>query len=311
MGSTYRIKYWGEGTAPPAEVRTALDQLLDDFDRQMSTYRDDSELSQFNRAPAGVWFPVSADTAKAVQAALEYHRQTDGALDVTVGPLLRLWNFGPQAAKPNAIVHAPTKEQIETVLPQVGSQHLEVCLDKPALRKNLAGIEVELSSIAPGLAVDLVIEMLQRHDFANAMVEIGGEVRACGLRPDGTPWKIGVERPPNGEAGLARIVPLRDLAISTAGDYRIFRTADGKRYSHILDPRTGQALPYRGAAVTVLAKTCLVADALDTPLLVMGAQAGYAWCVEHEVSAMFQEPDGSGGVTVRTTPRLEALAGAP
>ena len=319
MGTTYRIVYWGDGQAAPKEIQAAVDQLLETFDQQMSTYRPDSELSRFNQAPADKWFPVSADTAKVVAAAIDYHRQTGGALDVTIGPVLRLWHFGPGSGRDRPDALPPSDRELEIALRLVGAERLEVRADVPALRKSLAGVEVELSSIAPGYAVDLAIELLLNCGFANAMVEIGGEVRAAGVRPDGEPWRIGVESPGGEGAGraprrhgrggsLARVVPLANLALSTAGDYRILRAAGGVRYSHIIDPRTGRALPSRGASVTVLAATCLEADALDTPLLVMGAEAGYDWCVEHDVAAMFQERDETTGeVMARTTPRFDEL----
>lgn len=309
MGTTYHIKYWGDGDDSPPKVKGAIDLLLAEFDRQMSTYRDDSELSQFNKSPAGEWFPVSRDTARVVEESLRYFKETEGALDVTVPPLLQLWNFGGDANKEKA-PSPPSAEQIAKAQALVGSQRLQVRLDPPALKKEIDGVEVDLSSIAPGYAVDLIIVQLQALGFANAMVEIGGEVRAVGARPDGQPWRIGVERVDATDGTLARVVPLGNLALSTAGDYRNYRTADGRRFTHIIDPRTGQALPYRGTSVTVIAATCTEADALDTPLLIMGPGAGYQWCVKHNVAAFFQLRDGDGKVTERATPRFNELAPA-
>ena len=308
MGTTYQVRYWGAGEATPAEMAAAIEKLLATFDEQMSTYREDSEVSRFNQAPADEWFAVSPDTAKVVAASLDFHRDTGGVLDVTVGPVLRAWNLGPGSDRRRELAQPPAEAELEKALATVGSKHLAVRDEPPALRKDLAGVEVELSSIAPGYAVDLLVELLERHGFANVMVELGGEVRACGRRTDGQPWRIGVESPVGDGGSLARIVPLADLALSTAGDYRILRTADGRRYTHIVDPRTGQALAHRGSAVTVLADTCLTADALDTPLLVMGAEAGARWCVERNVAAMFQTLDEAGGVAVQTTPRFDELA---
>jgi FAD:protein FMN transferase len=310
MGTTYHIKYWGVGEDSPPKVKGDVDRLLAEFDQQMSTYRDDSELSQFNKAPAGEWFPVSCDTARVVEESLRYFRDTDGVLDVTVPPLLRLWNFGGGAkqGEKGAALSPPSQEQIVKAQALVGSQRLQVRLDPPALKKELDGVEVDLSSIAPGYAVDLIIERLQTLGFANAMVEIGGEVRAIGARPDGRPWRIGVERVDTTDGTLARVVPLDNLALSTAGDYRNYRTADGRRFTHIIDPRSGEALPYRGASVTVIAATCTEADALDTPLLIMGPGAGYQWCVKRNVAAFFQLRDDDGKVTERATPRFDELA---
>ncbi len=313
MGTTYHIKYWGEGADSPPKVKRAIDRLLAAFDQQMSTYRDDSELSQFNKSPAGEWFPVSRDTARVVEESLGYFQETEGVLDVTVPPLLRLWNFGGDAkqGEKGPALSPPNQEQIVKAQALVGSQRLQVRLDPPALKKELDGVEADLSSIAPGYAVDLIIERLQAHGFANAMVEIGGEVRAVGARPDGRPWRIGVEKVDATDGTLARVVPLDNLALSTAGDYRNYRTADGRRFTHIIDPRSGEALPYRGASVTVIAPTCTEADALDTPLLIMGPGAGYQWCVERNVAAFFQVRNDDGQITERATPRFNELAPAP
>jgi thiamine biosynthesis lipoprotein len=189
----------------------------------------------------------------------------------------------------------------------VGVDHLRVRLTPPALWKDQVGVEIDLSSIAPGYAVDLLIEQLKDLGFANVMVEIGGEVRGVGRRADGAPWRIGVERASQPDAEFVRIVALDNLALTTAGDYRIFRGDAKSRYTHIIDPTTGQALPYRGVSVTVLAETCMDADALDTALLVMGAERGYQWCVKHRVAALFQA--GDDGQRVRTTPRFDQLVG--
>jgi thiamine biosynthesis lipoprotein len=139
------------------------------------------------------------------------------------------------------------------------------------------------------------------------MVELGGEVRAMGRRGDGKPWRIGVQSPAV-TRDIAVVVPLADLAVATSGDYSNYRTIGGARYAHIFDPRTGRPLPYRGATVTVLAPTCIEADGLSTPLFVMGGEAGFDWCIEHEVAALFQEPGKQPGEVVRrTTPRFDEL----
>ena len=130
----------------------------------------------------------------------------------------------------------------------------------------------------------------------------------AGARPDGKPWRIGVEEVDATDGTLTRVVSLNNLALSTAGDYRNYRAADGRRFTHIIDPRSGEALPYRGAAVTVIAPTCTAADALDTPLLIMGPEAGYEWCVKHDVAALFQVRNDDGEIVERATPRFEELA---
>jgi thiamine biosynthesis lipoprotein len=225
-----------------------------------------------------------------------------------------LWHFGPSGSKEKGLLKPPSDEQLKGVKKFVGLEHLRVRREPPALWKDAAGVEIELSSIAPGYAVDLLAERIKAFGFAKVMVELGGEVRAVGVRADGSAWRIGIERARPDEPGMLRVLSLKDMSTSTAGDYKNVRTEDGRRVTHIIDPRTGQALPYRGAAVTVVAGTALESDALDTPLLIMGSTAGYEWCVKHKVAALFPErgaersSDGEdGGLAVRTTPRFDAL----
>jgi thiamine biosynthesis lipoprotein len=234
---------------------------------------------------------------------------TGGASDVTVGPVLQLWGFGSGAKQTGGGELArPSAEQLDTARRTVGAQHIQVRLDPPALRKDVAGVEVDLSSIAPGFAIDRIVDELAAKGIVNAMVELGGEVRGVGARPDGKPWRIGVEGVPPHERTIARVVPLANLALATSGDFHNSRTIDGVRYTHLIDPRTGKPLPYRGASVTVVAETCFAADGVPTAVFVMGPEAGYAWCVEHGVAALFQEAGTEGAPpTLQATPRFEEL----
>jgi FAD:protein FMN transferase len=304
MGTTYHLKYWGDGESMPVEVHRQVEELLARFDKQMSTYRDDSEISRFNQAKADAWFPVSKETAYVVAKSIEFGQMTDGALDITVAPVLALWGIGGGARRTEA-ASPPDEARLEQAMKLVGVEQLRVRTDPPALWKNADAVEIDLSAIAPGYAVDLVTELLESLGFDNSLVEIGGEVRGAGARPDGSPWRIGVERAGKPDAEFVRVVVLRDLSLTTAGDYRNVHGAENNKYTHIVDPRTGRPLPFRGVSVTVLAETCLEADALDTALLVMGAEAGYEWCVEHDVAALFQT--GDEGETVKATPRFEKL----
>jgi thiamine biosynthesis lipoprotein len=312
MGTTYNVKFWDDGSdeLPSApEIQRSIDALLARFDEQMSTWRDDSELSRFNAVGAGEWFRVSPDTARVVARALELHEITDGASDVTVGPLLRLWGFGARADKIGGPRTAPSSAEIVQAQQLVGAQHLHAREEPSALMKDVDGLEVDLSSIAPGYAVDLIVAQLAATDIPNAMVELGGEVRAVGLRPDGKPWRIGVQSLPSDEEAIAATLPLADLALATSGDFQNFHTVGGEKLTHILNPRTGRPLPYRGASVTVVAPTCFEADGLATALFVMGMDAGYEWCVDHKTAALFQHRASDGNTVLRATPRLQELVG--
>ncbi len=288
MGTTYSVKCWSaEAVTADLPVVSNIVEKLEQVNQQMSTYVPDSELSKFNESPANEWFAVSPETAYVVERAVHYYNATSGASDVTVGPLVQLWDFGPGHHHLGAKLEAPTDEELATAKQRSGCSQLEVRAEPPALRKQVDGLEVDLSSIAKGYAVDVIADLLSASGYENYMVEIGGEVRAAGTRQDGKPWRIGIEQPNLTNRQVHTIVELADQALATSGDYRNFREFDGERVSHIIDPTSGRPLPYRGWSVTLLTPTCLEADALATALLVMGEDRGYDWCEEHEIAALF------------------------
>jgi thiamine biosynthesis lipoprotein len=182
----------------------------------------------------------------------------------------------------------------------VGYQKLQVRREPPALKKQVEGLEVDLSSIAPGYTIDQLAELLDKHGVRDYMIEIGGEIRAAGARQDGKPWRVAVERPAAGPRELFLALPLRNAAIATAGDYRKFFEFQGKRYSHVIDPSTGRPVEHELASVTVVADTCMAADGWDTPLLVLGAERGLECAEKSNVAALFLWSEG-GEVKSRAT----------
>jgi thiamine biosynthesis lipoprotein len=304
MGTTYHVRL---AAVPPTnnvhELKAQVEALLADVDRQMSTYRPDSELSRFNRGPEGKWIPVSKPIVEIIATAREISEKTGGALDVTVGPLVRLWRFGPQPAASDGAklpFAPPTDERLNAARNHVGYQKLDVRMEPPALRKQTEALEVDLSSIAPGYAVDRMAALLMEHEISDFMVEIGGEVRAAGRRGDGQPWRVAIERPLVDRREMQLALPLVDAAISTAGDYRKYFEHGGRRYSHIIDPATGRPVDHTLASVTVVANTCLAADGWDTPLLVLGPERGFQCAEKHGIAALFVSRGSDEGV-VRTT----------
>jgi thiamine biosynthesis lipoprotein len=223
-------------------------------------------------------------------------------MDVTVGPLVRLWHFGPKegdAAKKSFV--PPPEDKIAAARQRVGYQKLNVQAEPPALRKEIDGLEVDLSSIAPGYAIDRLAGLLVKAGIKNFMVELGGEVRAAGRREDGRPWRIGVERPSTGGRELQTSVPLTNAAVATAGDYRKFFMHEGRRYSHIIDPSTGRPVNHDMASVTIVADTCMLADGWDTALLVLGPQRGYQCAEEHHIAALFISRMNGGHILRETS----------
>jgi len=241
-----------------------------------------------------------------VQAALDVSRTTDGALDVTVGPLVNLWSFGPESREPAV----PSPAAIAERLAAVGWSRLEVRLDPPALRKRSGELEVDLSAIAKGHGVDVLAGLLEARGCLDYLVEIGGEVRVRGHRADGAPWTIGIEAPDTGARRVAEVLTPGDAAVATSGDYRNFFEAGGKRYSHTIDPRTGRPIEHGPAAVTVVADTCTLADAMATALMVLGPEAGRALAVREGLATLFFVRR-NGGLERLTTPAFDALHSRP
>jgi thiamine biosynthesis lipoprotein len=260
------------------ECRAELERLEQIF----SLYRDDSELSRLNAADPKTWHPVSTDLARVTARALELSQITGGAFDPTIGPLIRVWRLHEVADtwKP------PTADAIAAARERVGARWIEVRLDPPAVRKQLDGIELDLNSLVEGWAIDHLIALMRDRGVENALVELGGEFRAIGTRPDREPWTVGLEDPFNPSRLCAR-VPLNDSALSTSGDYRQAIIHDGDRYSHIMDPRTGSPIRHECRAVSVLADDAFAADGWATALLVLGPQEGIQLANTHGLAASF------------------------
>lgn len=262
---TIRVPALPAGTTE-AGLRDRIERRLDVVSGQMSTYRPDSELSRFNAFRDDGWFSVSGDTAKVVAAALEVSQRTQGAFDVTVGPLVNLWNFGPDR-HPDRI---PAAAEITAAKARVGFDKLAVRTDPPALRKTQPDVYVDLSAIAKGFAVDAVGELLEASGVRDYMVEIGGEVRTRGSKRDGSRWRIGIEQPLTENRAIQRVVELGDAALATSGDYRNYFERNGRRYSHLIDPHTGCPIDHALTSISVIADTCMEADAWATGLIILG-----------------------------------------
>ncbi|AUU09479.1 MULTISPECIES: FAD:protein FMN transferase [Serratia] len=273
MGTSYSIRYVaGDDTPSAREMQAEIDKRLEQVNDQMSTYRPDSELSRFNASrDIDRPFPVSPATAKVVREALRINRVTDGALDVTVGPLVNLWGFGPEG-RPDKV---PSEAELAHRRAWTGAEKLSV--QGSALVKSIPELYVDLSSIAKGYGVDVVAEYLQSQHVKDYMVDIGGEVRTRGRNGEQKPWRIAIERPTAGTQQQAQLViQPGEMSIATSGDYRNYFEQDGVRYSHTIDPITGRPINHRLVSITVLSPACMTADGLSTGLNVMGPERGMA-----------------------------------
>lgn len=252
------------------QLQQGIAAIIDRVEDQMSTWRPDSEISRFNKSTQLEWFDVSKETATVVQAAIKMNQQSGRAFDATIYPLVKLWNFGPDAKKNQT----PTSDEITAALKLVGSDKIEVRLSPPALRKKIAEVTIDLSAIAKGFGVDQVARYLEKQGLVSYMVEIGGEVRTKGFGPFGN-WHIGITQPQLGEAKSRLVMEPDNEALATSGDYQNYYEIDGKRISHTIDPRTGQPIEHGLASVSVIAEDCMTADARATALSVLGPEEGF------------------------------------
>lgn len=290
MGTTYTVKIAAAPDADAHAVRSIVDEVLAQIDVQMSGYRTDSEIARFNAQRSTEWFPVSENVARVAAAAQEVARRSRGAFDVTVAPLVDLWGFGPGGRSTG---QAPEAARIDELAARVGRDKLHVRIEPPALRKEVPELAVDLNSIAPGFAVDLLAARLAAAGFEHFMVDIGGEIRVHGRNARGTPWRIAIERPDLEQPVPYAILELDGMAVATSGGYRRFQELEGRRYSHAIDPLTGRPVPERVAAVVVVQPTAMLADAWATALLVRGVPEGRALAEREGIAALFILREGA------------------
>ncbi len=250
-----------------AAIAAAFDAVRR-IDSLMSTYREDSEVSEINRRAAGGAVRISPETCQVINKALELSRATNGSFDITVMPLLELWGFAGTREKT-----LPSQAEIDGKLPYVGYELIELDREKREIRLKSDGTKIDLGGIAKGYAVDCAVNSLVTNGITAALVNAGGDMYCLGDKAPGTPWRIAVKDPAK-EDGVLGYVELTDKAIATSGDYQNYFMVNGVRYSHILDPRTGRPSTSGPHSVTVVAETCTDADGLATAVFVLGPDKG-------------------------------------
>lgn len=284
MGTTYAVKVVA---APAGITRAALqievEAILARIDRSFSVYREDSEISRFNRAPARDWQPVSLDVVTVVAAAEQMSRDSDGAFDITAKPLIALWGFGalPREAR------IPSPAEVREASARVGFRKLQYRMSPAALRKLSVGLELDPNALVAGYAADLVAARFDELGIHHYLVDMGGEFRLKGNNARGEAWRIAVEDPRPDAQQSWRVLALTDCAVSTSGTYLNYFELDGRRYSHVLDPRKGWPVGHGLTSVTVIAPSAMQADAWATALLTLGEVQGLALAERERVAALF------------------------
>lgn len=300
MGTTWSVKLYGAALPPRETLQRDIEAELQLVVAQMSTWEAQSALSLYNSAAAG-WHTLPQPCFDVIAAALDVAKQSTGAYDPTVGPVVNLWGFGPDA-RGDAL---PGVTDIDAARARCGWWRVALNEAQRAVLQP-GDAYIDLSAIAKGYGVDRVAAHLREAGCDSFLVEVGGELCGEGVKPDGQPWWVELEYPV-GRASAPLIVALHGLAVATSGDYRrCWFDADGKRYAHTIDPRTGAPVRHGLASVSVLHNRCMLADALSTALMVMGVEEGMQYAAEHDIAALFIDRD-NGRYVESMSPAMAAM----
>ena len=282
MGTTYNIKVVAtKEQLVELKLKQQIDDALEQVNQEMSTYIPSSEISRFNRSKSTDSIEVSLGFARVLKESIRLGQLSEGKLDITVGPLVNLWGFGPEQ-RPEIV---PSEEVLVATKKRVGLEKL--VLEGNLLSKKIPDLYVDLSTTAKGYGVDIVAELIETHGFTNYLVEIGGEMRLKGFKHTGELWAIAIEKPLTNERSVQQVIIPKDNAVATSGDYRNYFEVDGVRFSHIIDPDTGNPINHKLVSVTVIHPSSMTADGLSTTLMVMGMEKGMAFAIKNDLAALF------------------------
>ncbi|MEG2031460.1 MAG: FAD:protein FMN transferase [Janthinobacterium sp.] len=299
MGTSWSVRLIEPATpgrAASADLQQGLQQQLDLVVAQMSHWSDESDLGRFNRAEPGSWHSLPAAFCEVLGFAMHVSQASDGAYDPCAGALVNLWGFGPRHRYDEPGFLPPRHDTVALLLAQRQRRRLE--LDLPARRaRQPGGLQLDLSAIAKGYGVDRLARYLDSQGIGHYLVEVGGELRGAGSKPDGQPWWVMLEQVDSADNALHpadMLLALHGLSVATSGDYRRFFEDGTARFSHTIDPRSGMPIANQLASVTVVHAECMAADAWSTALTVLGVEAGLALAEEQGLAARFLQRDGLG-----------------
>lgn len=304
MGTFWRVSVIGIDSARAGELRGKIQNQLDADDRLLSTYKKDSALMRFNLSNSTSPWPVSEAMADIVTEALHVGYKTNGAMDVTVGPLVNLWGFGPDKQP----VTTPDQAQIENARARTGLQHLTVInqYGQQYLQKDIPDLFVDLSTVGEGYAADHLAALMTQEGIARYLVSVGGALVSRGMNASDTPWRVAIQKPTDTQNAVQAIVDINGHGISTSGSYRNYYELDGKRLSHVIDPQTGRPIEHNLVSVTVIAPTALEADAWDTGLMVLGPEKAKE-VVRQEGLAVYMIVKEGEGFKTWTSPQFDSF----
>lgn len=279
MGTFYTVEVLEVDAQLSRRLKREIEGLLDVYNQQLSNWREDSWITSFNESESTEWKDIPNYASRALTVAMDLAERTRGALDPTLAPVIELWGFGVRRG--GAI---PSESEIERVMETVGYHWIELDLVNGRVKKKRPNVSLNLSSVAKGLAVDMVAESLRSEGLSSFLINIGGDLRASGVDANGQPWKVSADAPwtRDGSRAPIRVFSIVNQAVATSGhDQRSFEH-EGRRYSHIIDSRTGWPVVRNERSATVIAPTCALADGLATVALVLGADEMEALVAEYE-----------------------------
>jgi len=300
MGTTWSLRFDNPSMRPHDAVHAAVTGALDRVIAQMSTWEPTSDINRYNTAEAGTCHALPAAFAEVLACALHWAEATHGAVDPTVGSLVALWGFGAQAEAREA-PRPPSATALAAARARTGWQRLAFDASSARITQP-GGVQLDLSGVAKGFAVDHVAEALVAAGLQNFLVEVGGELRGVGRRHDGQPWRVRLDTPVETSPPVA----LTDLAIATSGDRWHAHEHGGRRWSHTIDPRSGEPASHTVTSVTVLHPLCMHADALATALTVLGPTVGIDFATRHAIAALVVCNDGDAGHRAIASPAWAA-----
>lgn len=300
MGTTYNIKVVGE-SLNAGKLKQDIDVALKQLNQEMSTYIPSSELSLINTSKSTEPVVISAGLNRVMKEAVRLGALSGGMLDVTVGPLVNLWGFGPDARPENE----PSDELLSVTRERIGLDKL--ILENGELTKKEANLYIDLSTIAKGYGVDLVAELVEANGIQDYLIEIGGEMRLKGFKHTGELWHVAIEKPISNQRSVHQIIIPKDNAVATSGDYRNYFEYEGQRFSHIINPETGKPISHKLVSVTVIHPSSMTADGLSTAMMVMGEEKALAFAKANDIAAYIIAKTDNGFVEQSTLKFMQYL----
>lgn len=299
QGTTYHFTFVlnNEQTArQQALISKDISAELNRIDASISNYRKDSTIELFNAQLDTEPHEVNAEVVQLIEQARSISTASKGCYDLTIKPLFDLWGFKKD------VFNLPSDAALQQTLQTIGIDKL-ITLDATHLQKTLPNLRVDLSSIGQGHSVGRIAELLEKYGVTNYLVEIGGELKARGTKPDGKPWRVALEKPLPNERKLSKIVSFNSgepMSLMASGTYRHYFDNNGKRYSHILDARTGKPVEHNTVSVAVLHPNPAIADAWSTALLCLGSEAGITVANENNIAALYVDQHGEQLIEQKT-----------